>query len=240
MSQFLLPCVTCVSPPSRSRRLGGILLGVLAFGVVELAVGWYSQSLSLRADAAHMGLDGGAIAIALLATRFAHWPPTAPYSHRLERIATVINGGGLLLMALWVGQEAIAHLQGMPAEILSLPMVITAVLGLFINGFNLFWLHNGWQQDLNLRGVFWHLLADLLGSIGAVAAALAVTFLRWTWADTVIGGAIASFIAIVALNLLWQVGKTWHPPASPSPEATLEALGWLEVGHADLSRLVTK
>ncbi|MEL6384079.1 MAG: cation diffusion facilitator family transporter [Cyanobacteria bacterium J06626_18] len=218
-----------------------VMVSVTVFAGVELWVGLVSHSLTLRADSGHMLADGLAIGIALTATWAARRSQSVLHSnHRYELLAALINGLALLAMALWIGCEALSHLHGQPTEILSLPMLITAVLGLLINGLNLYWLHGDLQDDLNLRGVFLHVVADLLGSVGAILAAIAVVFLQWTWADTLIGTAVALMIAVGAISLLWQSFQRLINPASaitPSSDQ-LQQLGWLEVGSTELSRLI--
>lgn len=220
------------------------MVSVILFAGVELWVGLVSHSLTLRADSAHMLTDGGAMAIALMAAWVAQRSPMPKQNnHRFELLAALINGLALLAMAVWIGREALAHLHGEPSHILSTPMLITALLGLLVNGLNLYWLHSDdLRQDLNLRAVFLHVLADLLGSVGAILAAIAVTFLQWAWADIVIGAIVASIIAMGALPLLWQSWqqlRSPQPPILPNP-AALQDLGWLQVGQTDLSRLMTK
>ena len=211
------------------------------FAGVELWVGLVSHSLTLRADSGHMMTDGLAIGIALAATWAAQRSqPSLNGNHRYELLAALINGLALLAMALWIGREALAHIQGNNTAILSFPMLITAMLGLLVNGLNLYWLHGDIHQDLNLRGVFLHILADLLGSIGAILAAFAVIFLQWTWADTLIGSGVALIIAVSALSLLWQSLRRLTVPSErfSHSAATLQEAGWLEVGSTELSQLI--
>jgi cobalt-zinc-cadmium efflux system protein len=220
------------------------MVSVILFAGIELWMGLISHSLTLRADSGHMLTDGAAMAIALIAAWVAQRSPNPSQSnHRLELLAALINGLALLAMAAWIGREALAHLHQEPTHILSTPMLITALLGLLVNGMNLCWLHgNELRQDLNLRGVFLHIFADLLGSLGAILAAIGVTFLQWAWADIVIGAIVAALIALSALPLLWQCCKQlWSKnlTALPDPVA-LENLGWLEAGQTDLSQLISK
>jgi len=219
------------------------MVSVLLFAGVELWVGLMSHSLTLRADSGHMLTDGAAMAIALTAAWVAQRSQTsASNNHRVELLAALINGLALLAMAAWIGREALTHLYGQPTEILSSPMLITASLGLLVNGLNLYWLHDDFSEDLNIRGVFLHVLADLLGSVGAILAAIAVTFLQWAWADIIIGSCVALLIAISALPLLWQSLKNLVRPSAAihkSPDA-LQDFGWLEAGQTDLSRLIAK
>lgn len=232
-------------PGASSRWLLPVMALVAVFAGVELWVGAVSHSLTLRADSGHMFGDVGALALALCAARLAQRTGMAAIpkqgNHPLEVGAALVNGVGLVAIAAWVGREALLHLQGPPQAILTWPMLVTACLGLLINGFNLYWLHGHSPQDLNLRGAFLHILADLLGSLGAIAAALAVTYLGWLWADVYIGLGVAVIVGGSALSLLWQC---WQRFCSPTPRvgmpetATLEAMGWCEVGQGQLSRLI--
>lgn len=237
-------CSDCWRPALKLRWLAVVMVTVTLFAGVELWVGWLSHSLTLRADSAHMLTDGLAMAIALVAAWMAQRSrAVAPGNQRVELLAALINSLALLAMAVWIGREAWAHWQGEPTEILSLPMLVTSLLGLLINGLNLYWLHGGdLQQDLNVRGVFLHILADLVGSVGAILAAIAVTFLNWMWADTLIGTVVSLVIAVSALPLLWQsaVRLRSRPQTDRRAPSSLQEIGWLEAGQADLSRLVTK
>ncbi|MEM9116364.1 MAG: cation diffusion facilitator family transporter [Cyanobacteria bacterium P01_F01_bin.56] len=219
-----------------------VMISVTLFAGVELWVGWISHSLTLRADSGHMLTDGVAMAIALTAAVMAQRSRTATRGHqRIEILAALINSLALLAMAIWIGREAWTHWHGQPTEVLSLPMLITALLGLLLNGANLCWMHGDLRQDLNLRGVFLHILADLMGSVGAILAAIAVTFLNWLWADTLIGTVVALVIALSALPLLWQSLRQLRQRSSANVNITADALqelGWLEAGEADLSRLI--
>ena len=217
------------------------MASVTVFAGIELWVGLVSHSLTLRADSGHMLADGFAIGIALTATWAARRSQSVIHgNHRYELLAALINGVALLAMALWIGREALSHLHGQPTEILSLPMLITAVLGLLVNGLNLYWLHGDLHNDLNLRGVFLHVVADLLGSVGAILAAVAVVFLQWTWADTLIGTAVALMIAVGAVSLLWQSCRRLFNPVDRSGYTTtsLQESGWLEVGSTELSQFI--
>jgi cobalt-zinc-cadmium efflux system protein len=230
------PDCYCNGLSDRGRWLVPVIISVTMFAGIELWVGLISHSLTLRADSGHMLSDGVAVTIALGAAKIAQRSRTnSAQPHRAELLASMANGLGLLAMAGWIGQEAWHHAHGTPTDILSLPMLITASLGLVINGFNIYWLHDHAGDDLNLRGVLLHMLADLAGSVGAIAAALAVTYLRWMWADTLIGALVALLIGASALPLLYQCWQQWWAPSEP-PD--LGAQGWCEVGRTDLSQLL--
>ncbi len=236
----------CWGWPQPSLWLGVAMASVALFAGVEWWVSHWSHSMTLRADAGHLFGDVGALGLALAAAGLAQRLGSlgrvrAAGSHPLEVGAAWVNGLGLVAIALWIGREAWLHLQGPPPTVLTLPMGVTAGLGLLINGVNLYWLHGHCHRDLNLRGAFLHILADFLGSLGAIAAALAVTYGGWVWADAYIGFGVAVLVGGCAVSLLWQCWRRWSStglwPSYPDPDP-LATLGWCEVGKTDLSRLL--
>lgn len=199
-------CPTDTSP-QKLRVLAIALVLVAGFSAVELKVSHHSHSLSLVADAGHMIADVFAIAMSLLAAWIARWPasPQAPFGYRrVEILAALVNGIGLLLLAIWIGQEAISQIQIPPAEILTTPMALTALGGLGVHGINAVLLHQHTDHDLNLRGAFLHTLADALSCMGVLFAAAAVHWLGWQWTDGGVSVAIALLIFVGAIPLIRQ------------------------------------
>ncbi len=193
---------------AKKARLLWIALGLIGgFSVVELLVSLSSGSLALLAEAGHMISDCGALAIALLATWVARFPASAraPFGYRrVEILAALVNGLGLVAIALWVGFEAITRLQAPASDIVALPMLLTAIAGLGVNLVNIALLHNHSHHDLNLKGAFLHMVADAAGSVGVIIAAIAVWAWGWAWADSAISLVVAVFILIGAIPLVRQ------------------------------------
>ena len=193
--------------PEKLRVLAIALILVAGFSIVELKVSHHSHSLSLVADAGHMVADVFAIAMSLLAAWIARWPtsPQAPFGYRrVEILAALVNGIGLLLIAGWIGQEAISQLRIPPDEILTAPMALTALGGLGVHGINAVLLHQHTEDDLNLRGAFLHTLADALSCLGVLFVAAAVHWLGWQWMDGWVSLAIALLILAGAIPLIRQ------------------------------------
>ncbi len=200
------------------RLLWAALLLIGGFAIAELVVGLQSHSLALLADSEHMVSDGLALGVALLATWIAQFPPSdqAPFGYRrVEILAALANGLGLVAIALWIGWEAIVQLQLPPNEILSLPMLITAAVGVVVNGINVVMLHQDSHHDLNLRGAFLHMVADMVGSVGVLLAAIAITAFHWLWADSVVSLLVSVLIIAGAIPLIRQslVILLEQPPA---------------------------
>lgn len=193
--------------PKKLRVLAIALVMVAGFSAIELRVSHHSHSLSLVADAGHMVADVFAIAMSLLATWIARWPtsPQAPFGYRrVEILAALVNGIGLLLIAGWIGQEALAQLQAPPTEILTRPMALTALGGLGVHGINAVLLHQHAEDDLNLRGAFLHTLGDALSCLGVLLVAAAVHWLGWQWMDGSVSIAISILIIAGAIPLIRQ------------------------------------
>jgi cobalt-zinc-cadmium efflux system protein len=230
-----LPC-RCGLDASDRQRLGLFLSLVLGFAVVEWLVGSYNHSLSLQSDAGHMLTDVSAIALALVAswlTRLTLARPR-PGQPRLEAVAALVNGVGLLVLAGLISLEAWQHLHSPPTALVSWPMLGTALVGLGINGFGVWLLHGQSHGSLNLRGAFLHVMADLASSVGVIVGAVCMALFQWFWLDGALSLAIALLIGSSALPLIYQ---SWgHLKGKPTPD--LAALGFLEVGSSDLNAQV--
>jgi len=191
--------------PQKTRSLWIALVLIGSFSILEFAMSAASGSLALLAEAGHMLSDCAALGLALLAAWIGQLPASdrAPFGYRrVEILAAMVNGLGLVAIALWVGWEALSRLQAPSVEIVALPMLVTAILGLIINLVNIALLHPHSHNDLNLKGAFLHMVADALGTIGVIGAAIAVYTLGWTWADSAISLVVAGFIGVGAIPLI--------------------------------------
>lgn len=187
------------------RRALGIALAItLAFLLIEVAGGLLSRSLALLADAAHMATDAAALALALFAMRIAARAPTAAmtYGHRrAEVLAALANGVVLGAVSVQVVVEAIGRI-GAPAAIEGKLMLGVAAAGLVANVASAVVLARGRERGLNMRGAFLHVLGDALGSVGAIAAGVAILAFGWSWADPAVAIAIALLILVSAWRLV--------------------------------------
>lgn len=207
---------------NKTRRLSIALALITGFAIAEVGVGWLSHSLALVAESIHMVSDCGALAIAL----FAAWLEQRTIQknggvglkhYRIEAWAALINGGGLLLIALWILQEATTHLQSPAEEILSIPMLLTAIVGFGINTLNASLLHGHSHDDLNLRGAFLHMVADAASSVGVILAAIAVAVWGWTWADSLTSMLVALLIIVGSVPLIVQSISALTTKPAPFP-----------------------
>ena len=204
------------STPAQVRALRIALVLVGSFSAAELWVSLQSNSLSLMADAGHMMTDVLAIAIALWSASKAR----DESSDRLNAISAFINGTLLLIVALWLGYEAIEALYAPPTEILSRPMAITAAVGLVVNGINAYLLHAHAEDNLNMRGAFLHMLADAGSCLGVLVGAVLIANFGWMRADGFVSGAIALLISSSAIPLLRQSWRILTQPSEDTQKST--------------------
>ena len=155
--------------------------------VAEVVGGIASNSLALLADAGHMLTDVGALGLSLFVAWFSRQPASASKTYgylRWEILAAFLNGSALLLISAAIVWEAVGRLRA-PEAVATGTMLIVAVLGLLVNVASAVMLHGSSHGSLNVRGAYLHVLGDLLGSVGTVAAALIVRSTGWLPADAV-------------------------------------------------------
>jgi cobalt-zinc-cadmium efflux system protein len=189
---------------SRERKLLLAFVLTALMLLAEAIGGLWSGSLALLADAGHMLVDTLALALAFLGIWFARRPADARRSYgyaRLEVLAGFVNALTQFVLVGWIVFEAVQRLFE-PRGILSGVMLVVAVIGLLVNALVLRLLHDHAADDVNLAGASLHVLGDLLGSVGAVLAALAVRWLDWLWADPVLSLLVSALILRSAWVLL--------------------------------------
>ncbi len=190
------------------NRLAAAFAIIFTFFVVEAIAGVVTNSLALLSDAGHMLTDviglGMALAAIQLATRFERRRSEVRSHHtfglyRLEILAAFVNSLLLFGVAIWVLIEAVRRLFDEP-EVLGVPMLVVAVLGLIANLVAFALLRAGSKESLNVEGAYLEVLADTVGSIGVIVAAVLLEVVGWAWVDPVVGAAIG----------LWILPRTWR------------------------------
>ena len=199
------------APPLRSgarhQRALAITFGlVVVFLFVEAAGAMLTGSLALLSDAGHMLTDavglGMALAAITLGNRAAQPAHRTFGLYRLEILAALANAVLLFGVGFYVLYEAVQRL-GEPPEVPGLPMLVVAVVGLAVNLVGLWLLRRGAEESLNVEGAFLEVVADMVGSLGVIAAALILIVTGWPYADPLFGAAIGLFI----LPRAWRLGR---------------------------------
>ncbi len=176
---------------------------VLAFMAVEVVTGLLTNSLALLADAGHMLTDAAGIGLALLAIWFARRPATAEKTYgyyRVEIFAAALNGIVLLGVSGFIFYEAARRL-GNPSDVIGVPMVGVAALGLLVTGISARLLHGGAQRSLNLRAAYLEVLGDLLGLGAVIVAGIVILATGWTVIDPL----ASMLIGLLILPRVWSL-----------------------------------
>ncbi|HPB71591.1 MAG TPA: cation diffusion facilitator family transporter [Phycicoccus sp.] len=221
---------------------------VAAFFGVELAAGLMASSLALISDAGHMAADVVTLGAALVATRIAIRPDRTGRrtfgSYRAEVFASGLAVLIMLGVSVFIAVEAIARI-GRPAEPGVGVMLAVGALGLVVNLVCLALLRSGAGESLNVKGAYLEVLADTVGSVGVIAAALLIRATGSPWWDTGIALGIAVFVAVRAIALGREVVAVLgqHAPAGIDPGAVQAALegvpGVVEVHDLHLWQLTS-
>ena len=146
---------------------------ITGFMIVEFIGGYWFNSLALMADAGHMANDSLSLFLALLALFL---------SAQKQRYIALLNSGSLIVVALMILVEAIQRWQN-PIEMMALPMLGVASLGLLVNLLVAKIMLNSDHDNLNIKAAYLHVLTDLFGSIIAILSGLSAYFLGWLWVD---------------------------------------------------------
>ena len=185
------------------RALAIVFVLTAGFMVVEVVGGLLTGSLALLADAGHMLSDAVSLGVALFAVWLAAKPATPQRSFgykRAEILAALFNGVTLVAISVWIFYEAYRRLSE-PPEILGGPMLAVAVVGLLVNVAGAAILARSGGESLNVQGALRHVLADVAGSVGAIAASVVIITTGWVYADPL----ISALIGLLVLGSSWKL-----------------------------------
>ncbi len=184
-------------------RLAAAFVLLAVFMVVEVVAGVLTHSLALLSDGGHMLTDVLGIGMALAAIQLASRGSDRRHRtfglYRLEILAALANAVLLFGVGIYVLIEAIGRF-GDPADVLAGPMLVVAVLGLVANLVAFGLLRSGAKESLNVEGAYLEVVADTVGSVGVIIAAIVIGLTDWGWVDPLVAIAIA----------LWVLPRTWR------------------------------
>lgn len=176
----------------------------LSYALIEVGYGLVAHSMSLLADAVHNLGD----VLGLVLAGIANWLLTIParkrYSYGFKKttiIAALINAFILVATSVLIAYESIhklLHLQAVDESI----VLWVGFIGILVNGGCSLLFMRGAHNDLNIKGAFWHLLADALILGGVVISALIIRYTHYYWLDPVLGLIIVGIVLWGASSLL--------------------------------------
>lgn len=187
----------------------GLAIALTAVTLVAEAVGgFWTNSLALLSDAAHVFMDLFALVLSLAAIKLAGLPASDRRTygwHRAEIFASLINGVTLVLIAAGILHEAWGRFQH-PEAVKSKEMFIIATIGLVMNLIAAGRLHGHAHDDLNVRSAFLHVLGDAVASVGVIIGGLIMLYTGWYVVDALISVGIALIIAWGSLRIVREAG----------------------------------
>lgn len=183
--------------------VAGIMLNVL-FVVAEAVAGWVSNSMGLLADAGHNLSDVASLLLALIAFRMAKRKASHHYTYGYKKstvLVSLLNALILIVAVVFIVYESVEKLLN-PEPVGGKVIIITAAIGVVINGLTAYLFIDKKDSDLNVKGAYLHMAADALVSIGVVVSGVVILFTGWYFIDAIIGLAVAVIIIISTWDLL--------------------------------------
>ena len=200
--------------------------------VVEIAGGWYYNSMALLADGWHMSSHTIAMGLSLFAyvaaRKYAHDPRFSFGTWKIEVLGGYTSGVFLVMMAGLMVYQSIERLI-FPTPIHYDQAIVIAIVGLLVNLASAWLLkdghhhdhhghdhghhehHHGHEQhghhDLNLRSAYLHVLADAATSVLAIVALFGGKLWGLSWLDPVMGLVGATLVSVWAYGLLRDTGR---------------------------------
>lgn len=172
--------------------------------VIEIIGGFITNSIALLSDAGHMFTHAFAIGISLLANFIARKPPCHHKTfglYRAEVLAAFINGLFLIPIVGIIVFEAILRFLN-PQDVIGFYMLIVAFIGLAVNITSILILQGSRDTSLNVRSVFYHMIADAASSIGIVIAAFIIMSTGLVILDPIVSLGISIVIIYWAYGIL--------------------------------------
>ena len=188
------------APDADWRWLAAATALIAAFMAGEVVAGLVAHSLALLSDAAHMLTDAAAVGLALATIRVAARPARGEYTYglrRMEILSAQANGITLVLLALWLGYEAVRRLIT-PHQVDGGLMLGVAIAGVFVNVAASLMLAKAnaasGRRSLNMAGAVAHVLTDLYAFAATAIAAIVVLATGFNRADP-----IATLVVVVLM-----------------------------------------
>jgi cobalt-zinc-cadmium efflux system protein len=179
------------------------LVATLAYVVVTFFAGLRAHSLALLSEAGHNVSDFLALLLSFAAVYFQSRPADDTRTFGYQRagvLAAFINAASLIVIALWIGVEAI-HRLSVPVSVQPRLMMTVAAAGVVMNGVIAALL---WRvaHDVNLRSAFLHMAGDTLSTAAVIAGGAGILFTGQNWIDPVLSILIAALILWSSIGIV--------------------------------------
>ncbi len=205
--------------------------------MLEVVGGIAFHSVALLSDAAHMLMDVGALALALIAAQFAARPVSARRTYgfgRVETLAALLNAATLIGASVWIIYEATDRLLN-PVDVHGGGVAVIAFAGLVANGVATWLLTRVSRSNINVRAAMMHSLMDALSSVGVLVAGAIIALTGFYAIDP-----LASYL-IAGLSIAGTVGiirSATNSLLDAAPdELDGERLGRAIAAHPDVTQV---
>ncbi|MEG1980757.1 MAG: cation diffusion facilitator family transporter, partial [Victivallaceae bacterium] len=118
-------------------------------------------------------------------------------------LASLLNALILFAAVVFIILECIEKFRH-PQAVGGMAIMITAGVGILINGGTVLLFQRDKEHDVNIKGAYLHMLADTLVSAGVVVSGAVIYFTNWTIIDPIVGLVIAGVIIISSYPLLTE------------------------------------
>ncbi|MDE3200558.1 MAG: cation transporter [Acidobacteriota bacterium] len=171
------------------------LAATLVYVLITFIAGLRAHSLALLSEAGHNVSDFLALSLSFVAVYFQTRPADSARTFGYQRagvLAAFVNASTLIVIAVWIGIEAIHRLSN-PVVVHPRLMMIVAAAGVLMNGViaGLLW---GVARDVNMRSAFLHMAGDTLSTAAVIAGGAGILFTGANWIDPILSLGIAALI----------------------------------------------
>lgn len=191
--------------PEHQGRAFAIAIGLnTAYVAVQIAYGFVANSTALMADAGHNLSDVLGLVLAWSATVLARRAPSGRFTYGLRStsiLAALANAMFLLAVCGAIAWEAIQRFAA-PPPVAGATVTLVAAIGIAVNGLSAWLFLKGSKGDLNIRGTYLHMAADVAVSLGVVAGGAAMMATGWYWLDPAVSLAVVTVIVVGTWGLL--------------------------------------
>jgi cobalt-zinc-cadmium efflux system protein len=198
-----------VTASSDSRFIAAALGLIAGFLVFEVVMAFVGHSLALLADAGHMLTDAGALGASLLAIRLSRRPASGVWTFgfkRVEVLSAQANGITLLVISALVASGAVSRLIH-PQPVTGPIVVAVAAVGVAVNVAATWVMAKANRDSVNVKGAFAHVVTDLYGFIGTLAAGIVIIVTGYERADSIASLIVVGLMLHAAWGLLSETGR---------------------------------
>ena len=188
------------------KNLGLAILLNTVITLAEAVGGIISGSMALLSDAAHNLSDVLSLIISYFANRLSKKGATERQTfgfRRSEILAAFINSATLIIIAVIIIIEAVQRLMN-PVTVSTGWVIWLALASFVVNGLSALFLREDSHHNMNMKSAYLHLFTDMLTSVAVLLGGLAIRYLNWSWADSV----LSVIIALYLLYMSWGIFRS--------------------------------